>query len=925
MISRVRHRGAVCALVGCLASGVAALAGQSSVEVRSPSAKLLDTAPGRILTASIVVANRGDQDDELVEHITLPPGCQKVAPPDLPFRLPAGGQVVRVLAVAMAPNMPAGRFELGYTVTSRRDPSSMGSMDLAIQVASVDNLEFVIEPQSAPVLAGDAYPVKLLVTNRGNTIVTIQLAHRSSLGFAVSTDVSSFDLGAGATREISCRVQTDKGFARHTNHAVTFDVTATTPSGKKLTASQASVVEVFPLVSGKRDPFHQLPMQLRLTGVAESEYAAQIQAELSGSGSLDEAGKHRVDFLFRGPDVQNASLFGERDEYGASYRGDQWHFDLGDRIYTLSPLTEKHSLGRGAGAAWHDDDTSTGMFYMTTRHRQQNSEEFGWYYRQEFTERFCLQGNFLRKIGGDSLSTWPPPQNIVTLQSHYKFKKHLDLEVEAGISRSDDGTMDHAYRAAAHGDLPGKVSYAIEHVHAGPDFHGYFTNTNTTYLSISKEVSKKLRLHAALSRYSGNAALNDVRSSVVNKENSWNAGANYQIAEDTELSLEWQHVGREDVLLPASYKFTEDSARLGIGHSFSKFQIQSFFALGTLDNAVSGEAGEFRRYSAVLNWRPDASQTYSVFANHGPSAFSGSSESSMNAGGSARWQFNEKLSANVSYARNAYNGLTGREQDQALASIQYKFANKSTLALVGRWLRGITKGTATAGAEETALMVTFSMPFNVPVSRKRSIGMIEGRLVDASSGSAAGLPRVVVQVGSQFAVTDEKGRFEFPSLKPGPCEVQIVRDSLGPHMAMVTPLPMNVTVHPAETTHVELTATAASAVSVTVKRFEFASGNSLTSSGPVKEAAGEEAAIVEITNGRDTWRTQTDRLGHALFDRLPGGPWSLRVASSDPSPLRIIENPERMLMLKPGESEQVTVRVLPLRRTLKMLDQGTIR
>jgi len=51
----------------------------------------------------------------------------------------------------------------------------------------------------------------------------------------------------------------------------------------------------------------------------------------------------------------------------------------------------------------------------------------------------------------------------------------------------------------------------------------------------------------------------------------------------------------------------------------------------------------------------------------------------------------------------------------------------------------------------------------------------------------------------------------------------------------------------------------------------------------------------------------------------------LRVASSDLPALHTIENPERTLTLKPGETQQVALNVLPQRRTLLMLDHGTIR
>ncbi len=898
---------------------------QSGIEVRSPSARLLETAPGRIVTASVVVANRSGETDEFSERLTLPPGCEKVAPPDLPFRLDGGGQIVRVLAVAVPANMPAGRFELLYTAQSRRDPSSSGSVDLAIQVTPVDGLELIVEPRPDVVLAGDVYPVKLRVTNRGNSRLAVQLTQRSSLGFIVKLDASTFALEPGATREITCRVQTARAYAQHTRHAVTFDVTATSAAGKTVAASQASVVEIIPLVSGVSDPFHHLPMQLRIMALAETDHDPQMQVELSGEGSLDEAGKHRLDFVFRGPDVQNASLFGERDEYGASYHGEQWDVDLGDRIYALSPLTEKHSLGRGAGLRWHDGNTVVGGFYMSTRYRQQNSDELGAFLQRDLTPQLGLQANFLRKTGGDPFSARALPQNIVSLESHYHLRKLLDLRLEAGFSRSDEGVTDSAYRAEAHGELPGRFSYAIEQAHAGPDFHGYYSDTETTNATVTKAITPKFRAHVSYNRYAGNLALNDVRSTVVNRENSANTGVNYALTKKTEVSLEWQHVKRADILLPAAYDFTEDSARLGASHNFGQLQMQSFLDLGTLDNSLTGEGGRFQRYGGTAQWHATARQTYAVFASYGPSAFTGSSEQSLSAGASARWQVRDHFTASLSYARNQYDGLIGREQDQALASLRYQFEDKSSLSVVGRWSRASTKEQAASATNESAVLVTYAIPLSLPVARKRSIGGLQGRLYDAAKGRDAGLPRVVMQVGEQFAVTDETGRFEFPSLKPGACELRVVTDSLGARMAMTTPLPMKLKIRPAETTSVELTVAPACSVSVKVTRYEFAGGNTPSAAGALSAAGGQEAALVELSNGRDTWRAQTDRTGRASFDRLPGGRWTLRVAGSDLPALHTIENAERTLTLKPGESQQVALRVVPQRRTLKLLDHGFIR
>jgi len=51
----------------------------------------------------------------------------------------------------------------------------------------------------------------------------------------------------------------------------------------------------------------------------------------------------------------------------------------------------------------------------------------------------------------------------------------------------------------------------------------------------------------------------------------------------------------------------------------------------------------------------------------------------------------------------------------------------------------------------------------------------------------------------------------------------------------------------------------------------------------------------------------------------------VRVASNDLPPLSALENPERTFALAPGANEQIGVRLIPQRRTLRMLDRGTVR
>ena len=56
-----------------------------------------------------------------------------------------------------------------------------------------------------------------------------------------------------------------------------------------------------------------------------------------------------------------------------------------------------------------------------------------------------------------------------------------------------------------------------------------------------------------------------------------------------------------------------------------------------------------------------------------------------------------------------------------------------------------------------------------------------------------------------------------------------------------------------------------------------------------------------------------------------GGQWTLPVATGDLPPLLTLKNMSRTLTLKHGETRQVALRVLPGRRTLRLLERGMIR
>lgn len=894
------------ALAASLTFFAGSASGQSStIEVRSPSAKLAEVTPGKIVTASVVVANRGGDFDEINESFALPSGWTRIAPTDAPHRIEAGSQAIRVLAVNVPSTAESGIYRITYTAQSRRDPSSSATATFDITVSAVEELELEVESRPEPILAGDNYPIKVRVKNKGNGRIAIQLEAKSSLGYKLHLAPPTFALAPGETKELICRADTDKELQRLTNHTVTFDLRGVTPGGNTLTASQASVVDLIPLVSGDRELYHRLPLKLRQMTLLESGHEVRLQAELSGSGSLDEAGKHQVDFILRGPDIQDANLFGERDEFGLSYRGEHWKVDLGDRTFELSPLTERHTFARGVGAHYEEGTLATGAFFFSTTHRQENAEELGVYLRRKIGLNLSLQANFLRKWGRDVTVANALPQNIASISSQYRHGKELEISLEYARSRSDSGKSDAALFLEAHGQLFNRLSYSIEQTHASPDFHGYSNDTDSTYASLSLPIDSRLRLYGSVNRYSGNLEQNIERSTVVNREDSWLAGLSWTPDKQTDLTLEWQHVQRNDLLPPAAYAFREDFVRLGAGKNFGAIRLQSFLDLGTLNNSLTNEAGTFQRGSLFVSWQPTPRQNYSVFGVLGPSPYTGSRDNALNVGASANWQMRDNLSFGASYAHNQYDSLRGTQQDQATVTARYKMASQNEVSIVGRWIRS-----SATEDDESAVLFTFTHPFSIPVSRKTSVGSLQGIIRHGMQG----LGRVVVMADQVCAVTDSAGAFEFPSLKPGAYSVRVVPDSLPANLVVATPQPAKVRIRSADTSKIRFDVIPAATLTVQVI---------LGTSNP-SAVQGFEGAVVELVRGAEHLTTQTDRKGAAIFERIPAGNWQVRISGDQLPPRTYLEQTDFPIELHEGKADARTIRILPLKRSIQIIDRGSL-
>lgn len=905
----------------------------SGGEARLTSDRVVEVSPGKIVTAGVLIANRAEADADYDEQLVLPSGWRQVSPQATPVRLAAGEERLRLIAFAVPVSAAAGSFDLHYRLVSTRTLSPVAAVTATVVVLPVAKLELAREDQTDTVIAGDTYEAAVRVTNRGNSKVKISLTTVSAPVCPVRLDASEFWLEAASSRVVRSWIQTDAELRKSSSQVVNFNATAVDHKDTVTTVRRTVVVTVIPRISGDSDPYVRIPTRLRLMSMVENGKASS-QAEYSGAGFVDEDQKHRVDFLFRGPSLDGEGLYGLRNEYRLNYFGPTYDVLLGDQNYPLSPLTQRFSYGRGAGVNVHPGSTSAGAFFMETADAAQDFQTAGSYVRQEFTPTFSLQANVLHKTdSGHSLLT-TGPVNIFSLQPHFDFGDKLDLDLEYGLSDAGTGTDAQAYRAEGRGQLFTDVIYSVERVQAGDQFFGEYHATEQTQATVTFPIYGSLRGKAAFDQIERDAVtvfsvLRPLPQGVLStRQTSYRPGLLYRVSSRTDLSLEYQNVQRHVERVDGDEDSLEHSIRVGVGHSRGNFSAQTFAEFGVIEKdnptgSVGTESEAIDRYSVFFSYRPTERQSYSIYGTLGSAAVAGVTERSKTIGASAQWNISNQLTAGLNYARNEYDSLTARVQDTAGGTVSYTLANENIVSVQGRWI----KNSATDEAE-TSVLVSYTIPFGLRALKKKNIGIIRGKIIEQAGERSSPMSRVVVIANGVTAVTNHRGEFIFPSLKPGLYQLNVEQRSLGVDLVTRELLPLMIEVNKEEV--VELSLSVVRSATFNAKLAVFApAARTLNPAGTAagdafKEAGGMRGGLVELTDGKQVLRQVTDSSGAASFAGLRPGKWTLRVYQNNLPEYHVIETPELALDLEPGQSKQSLVRILPKVRRVIFIDEGAI-
>jgi hypothetical protein len=907
----------------------------NGVEVRASSQKLEETKPGGIVTTSFLVSNYTGSEEEFLEELMLPAGWQKIVSQDFPLKLKPQEQQISVVAFLVPLTSPAGRYQISYSLKSQRDYSIADGDTISVVVLPVEKLELLVEDRPEKVLAGEVYQIGLRVVNRGNCQIGLRLQIKSTPEYPIKIDPSEIALEAGNSQVIKLKVDTDKKIKQRTRQIIEIEAKPEESRKDFASAKQTISVEVIPEVTEKPDLYHKLPSQVALV-YAGGEKRREFQVEFSGLGSLDKEGKHKIDFLFRGPDIHEKSRWGKRDELTVSFLSRHLDLHFGDRSYLLSPLTERQSYGRGVEADIRPGKFGLGAFFLENRWGKPKTSKVGAYLSYDFNAKFHLRGNFLIKGMKRPFSFRDYDGRIYSLQTGFKPVKETRLNLEYGFSQSEkEGeSNDFAFRVDLAGHIFNQISYSLERTFAGSKYLGYVNDADYKSGTLSFPLYRKLRGELFYRTYENNLDVDSTKGTA-NREKTYQSSISYSFASGTQISLDYKNLFREDRVLPADYNYEETTVKLRITEIVSKFSLSTDVERGGFEDKIKAiKSDNLERYSFYANFNASYWHSYSFYARIGHSSFTGSPERTKSLGISSFWHIKKKISLSLNYRWDESALNRSQRQNNLFSTLSYSLPHSHALVFRSQW--SVSK----QGSEKDfSFLAMYNIPLEIPLTEKNSTGVLKGGVYDKEGSSKKPVPKVILTAQGATAITDNNGEFIFPSLEPGTCFLQLERSSIGLDRVPTEKFPLLIEVRHRKAAEIEIGVVRSCRISGRVKVLPSApdkkqsgeqmrSGDSLLWIGPGEKGSLLKIlgnTLVELTDGKENLRQLTDQNGGFSFEDLRPGKWILKVHDEDLSSQYYLEQKEFQIELKPGEKKEVVVRVLPRLRPIQIIEEGEIR
>lgn len=868
----------------------------SSLASSAPSASGdIVVEAGATVTRGIRVANRSSASLSLSPSVDVPSGWS-VPMGMQPFAVAAGETELWMVSLRVPARAPAGRYSIAVAATSATNVVA-ASETLHVTVRARHALELALTNRASYVVAGDRYEASFLLQNRGNVRTTVVIAAASSLGGAVRLDSSRVTLEPASSRAIAVQV-TARSSGQESRDDV-LELRAVDAADTSVVATASSNVTVVQR-AGASEPLHRVASQLRLRAAAPSVGVSPF--DFTGGGALRDGGSEQLSFVLRGP-AGPASPFGDQDQYRVELRGNGYTARAGDALYRASDLSSSGQSGFGGGVDLRSGALSGGAFMQRFRTQPDGVTERGAYLGFHGDSVYAqpeLSVSALTRTNG------PFAGRVLsaTGAAHPIAGATVELELARSSGPVGDGT---ARRARISGG--DRVRYDAGHTEADDAFAGIYRGATHDYANVSARASEDVQVTAT-------AGAHDAKGITLGQLVSQRTDAGtLEVTYRSRFTLQYSALTRSSELALLPWQETQRGILARADQSFGVSRLWGSAGMGSATSGVEGPH-PYRELTLGGSTVVGAHSLSMYGETSDGMSISRGADRLVTVGGDARLQFGAATALTV--AGFSTHALTTTDRYTQLdAALSRQLASAGTVSLRLR-----IAGNPSSGVPAKQLVfMEYSAPMQMPIGRTSAAGRVRGQVVDRQTGR--GVAGMLVRLGRQAALTDNDGRVAFAGLDAGDYRLVVAqRTSSTP-----TVFTGDAIIHVDSARHAPVTFKVAIEPAGRVDGIVRRMITARTGIGSAPDSLGDggpmDGVDLMLISARDTLYAASTGAGTFVFPEVSSGHWTLRVLTLAPTGAYWAPV-ELDVLVAAGTASDVTVRLVPRRRAVQMIDGDAV-
>lgn len=750
--------------------------------------------------------------------------------------------------------------------------------------------------------AGQTIKASFLLTNGGNTTERLYLESNASIVDSINRVV--LHPGDGKVIYVHKNIPTD--LAKNDIYTIRLLAISAVDSTEQWSAySNTSVIATHPK---EKDPYFRFPITASIGYLGmrnNGRYQGGFQAEIYGKGSLNNQKTDQLMFHIVTPNPIRYTSFSKFERYGIAYKNEHLYVHLGDKAYSSSYLTEFNRFGRGAEIHYTFDDKLTiGGFYNHPRFYGGIKDEFNVFSSLKLKNETKITAGYLYKIlkkssDGFGFSAFNPKENTHLPYFVVESQPFKNLNILAGGAYSKSKhTKGYAYRIRMSGYFK-NLRGGFQYLHASPEFNGYYNNTTSLNANLRYQISERFYASGYYTQSARNKR-HDTLFLSAPYHKSYRLGIAYQYLEDGRVSLFAGKRRYEDRMMPKQFDYSENFIRLGIDQRIAFFNLGLEGQFGKTTNFLTDATGNSQYYTANLSFQKfrTSFSFYGSYAN--TSRYRLKNQEQFYYGARIRSHFSENSYLSVYYRNNYQPEAYYRNRNLFQLTYHQQIFPGSSIELSGRY--ALQQGRI--GDKDFLFSLRYILRLDVPVQKVAEYTTLSGRIINEGVTEVGGIR---LRLGNNVTVTDALGNFIFKNVVPGNYFLSIDRSTTALHAIPTIELPTPIKLTEQKNSfNFGLTTAATIQGMIKVERREKKSeiGKLLND---VDE--GHNRIIVEVTNGKQTYRKLCPINAPFDFTYLRPGNWTVKVYRNGLDKRYEVLTDSFQLTLQPAETKKVEIKV----------------